>query len=195
MGDMFPEAHVDPTEDIDRRYTTRDTMHLCMRLAEVDAWDLDAAADVESHWAPRWYCAPGSGEIESLASAGVDGLKHRWSGRVWVNPPYSDLEPWLHKAWNEMVRADGPDVVAMLLPANRTEQPFWAANIEPLRDGAAERNWKRLHTEGDLRFSALAARLTTHFLPTRVRFGHPGNRDGNRVGSPPFGCVLLVWRR
>ena len=37
--------------------------------------------------------------------------------------------------------------------------------------------------------------LTTHFLPGRTRFGHPGNPEGVGVGSPPFGCVLLVWRR
>ncbi len=37
--------------------------------------------------------------------------------------------------------------------------------------------------------------LMTHFLPGRTRFGHPGNVEGVGVGSPPFGCVLLVFRR
>lgn len=26
-----------------------------------------------------------------------DGLKTEWIGRVWLNPPYSDVEPWLKK--------------------------------------------------------------------------------------------------
>lgn len=26
-----------------------------------------------------------------------DGLKENWHGKVWLNPPYSDLEPWLDK--------------------------------------------------------------------------------------------------
>lgn len=34
----------------------------------------------------------------------------------------------------------------------------------------------------------------THHLPGRVKFGHPGNREAVNVGSPKFGCVLLVWR-
>ena len=172
--DMFPEARVDPTTDLDRRYTTRETMDLCMRLAGVDAWDLDVAADEESHWAPWWF------------DVRADGLKQRWHGRVWCNPPYSDVGPWVLKAWQQ---APDCDVVAMLLPANRTEQPFWSEYVEPVRDG-------RRPPSGH-RFTLLAreAKLTTHFLPTRVKFGHPGNRDAVGVGSPPFGGVLLVWRR
>ena len=161
MNDLFPKVRVDPTADIDRRYTTRDTMALCMRLAGVDAWDLDVAADEESHWAPNWY------DVER------DGLTQPWTGRVWCNPPFSDIAPWVAKAWLER----GSNVVktiAMLLPCNRTEQPWWQKDVEPYR-------------EGNL--------LRSHFLPGRVKFGHPGNRDGIGVGSPPFGCVLLVWGR
>lgn len=195
---MFPETRVDPGLDLDRRYTTRETMDLCMRLAGVDAWDLDVAADEESHWAPRWYCGT-AGEVTAAACeqglAGFDGLNMPWDGpRVWCNPPYSDIEPWVRKAWNEVLLGEC-SVVAMLLPATRTEQPWWQEHVEQLRDGAADRNWNRMHTHGDVRFSSLSPRLTTHFLPGRVKFGHPGNRDAVGVGSPPFGCVLLVWRR
>lgn len=163
MSDMFPEMRVDPGFDQDRRYTTRETMDLCMRLAGVTEWDLDVAADDESHWAPEWY------DVQR------DGLQdeQRWFGRVWCNPPYSDIEPWVAKALREI---DDCDVIAMLLPANRTEQPWWQKMVEPLRDGRS------------------SGRLRTHFLPTRIRFGHPGNKDAVGVGSPPFGCVLLVWR-
>lgn len=161
--DMFPEAKVDPAADADRRYTTRETMALCMRLAGVDSWDLDVAADEESHWAPRWF------GIEQ------DGLKQPWHGRVWCNPPYSDIAPWVRKANFE---AHGhAEVVAMLLPCNRTEQAWWQQEVEPFRDS---------RSPGVLR---------TRFLPGRIAFGHPGNPDAKGVGSPPFGCVLLVWRK
>jgi len=161
---MFPEAKVDPGFDLDRRYTTRETMDLCMRLAGVDAFDLDVAADEESHWGRGWY------------TIAEDGLSQPWTGRVWCNPPYSDIGPWVRKAWFAWEH-EGAQVIAMLLPATRTEQPWWTSHVEPFRDDP--RRWH----------------LRTHFLPTRIKFGHPGNRDAVGVGSPPFGCVLLVWRR
>lgn len=155
--------------DLDRRYTTRETMEICMRLAGVDAWDLDVAADEESHWGRGWY------------TIDEDGLKQPWIGRVWCNPPYSDIEPWVKRAWHETSITQRASVVAMLLPCNRTEQPWWQKNIEPVRDS------------GPLDESGVV--LRTHFLPKRLKFGHPGNREAIGVGSPPFGCVLLVWRR
>jgi len=171
--DMFPEAKVDPGVDLDRRYTTRETMDLCMRLAGVDAFDLDVAADEESHWAKRWF------GVEQ------DGLSQPWTGRVWCNPPYSDIEPWVTKARAEMQYPAQVWRIAMLLPCNRTEQPWWQEHVERWRDG-------RNHMED---INGERVLLDTRFLPTRVKFGHPGNRDAVGVGSPPFGCVLLVWRR
>ncbi len=193
--DMFPETRVYPTDDLDRRYTTRETMDLCMRLARVDGWDLDVAADEESHFSPRYF------DVER------DGLRHPWTpgvppstmrdgslprgGRgqrwsIWCNPPYSAIEPWVRKAWETACAMDaGFDWrIVMLLPCNRTEQTWWQQGVEPYRDQ------HRGPSAGDE-----GVRLTTHFLPSRVKFGHPGNRDGVGVGSPPFGCVLLVWRR
>ena len=161
--DMFPEVHRPKAQELDLRYTTRDTMDLCMRLAGVREWDLDAAADAESHHAHVYF------------DVVCSGLALPWFGRVWCNPPFSDVPSWVEKAWAEW---EGPHVttIAMLLPCNRTEQPWWQELVEPNRD---------------LRGGELA----THFLPTRVKFGHPGNPKGIGVGSPPFGCVLLVWRR
>lgn len=202
-ADMFPEAKVDPTLDNDRRYTTRDTMDLCKRLAGVDGWDLDVAADEESHWAPRYYDVQRNGLAHpwtplhppsTMRDGSLPrlGRGQRWN--VWCNPPYSDIKPWVRKAWQTASeiseRFDWS--IAMLLPCNRTEQPWWHEHVEPYRD---DRRWAQLpvpaHPGGFLE----QVRFTTHFLPTRVKFGHPGNRDAVGVGSPPFGCVLLVWRR
>jgi hypothetical protein len=170
VTDLFPETRVDPGLDLDRRYTTPETMDLCRRMAGVDAFDLDVAADAESHWAPHWY---------GLEQDGL-GQRQLWWGRVWCNPPWSDVEPWVMKAWKSWTQG-APKCIAMLLPANRCEQYWWQELVERHRDG-----------RGDAR--SLRVRLTTHFLPSRVKFGHPGNPRGVGVGSPPFGCVLLVWR-
>jgi hypothetical protein len=164
--DMFPEARVDPGLDLDRRYTTPETMHLIKRLADVSAWDLDAAADAESHWAEKWF------GIEA------DGLAQDWDGHTFVNPPFSDIGPWVKKAWSEWARPGALQTVAMLLPANRTEQPWWQEHVEAWRDEPHR-----------------SREFTTHFLPTRVRYGHPGNPRGVGAGSPPFASVLLLWRR
>jgi phage N-6-adenine-methyltransferase len=105
------------------------------------------------------------------------GLMHSWAGeRVWCNPPYSDIAPWVEKAWME---CDSAELIAMLLPANRTEQPWWQSLVEPYRD-----NGNGLRVE---------------FLAGRHRFTKPGTfidmfgrpRGGNE--RPPFGCCLLVW--
>lgn len=182
--DAFPETRVDPGLDLDRRYTTPETMALCLKLSGVDAWDLDVAADQESHWADVWY------GIEH------DGLKQPWFGKVWCNPPFSRIEPWVVRAWEAMTLPAGPenhaDVVAMLLPANRTEQPWWQEWVEPKRDSSNGGRWSpwRAYGNRDHRY----ATLRTHFLPTRLRYGHPGNPKGIRVGSPPFASVLLVWK-
>lgn len=172
---MFPETVTDPTADTDRRYTTRETLDLCMRLARVEGFDLDVAADAEAHVTERYF------------DRAADGLQQRWSGRVWCNPPFSDIEPWIRKAWAEMGRWEGaPSTLAMLLPA-WTDRAWWAELVEPHRD---RRHWM----EGNGNEWARAVRLDTHFLRGRTIFGHPGNREAVGCGSPPFWCVLLVWR-
>lgn len=101
-----------------------------------------------------------------------DGLALSWDGeRVWCNPPYSDIRPWIEKAWV----SDCP-VIVMLLPANRTEQGWWQDLVEPYRD-----------SPGSI--------LRVEFVRGRLRFIAPGS---DRVGPnerPPFGCCLLIWER
>jgi hypothetical protein len=50
-----------------------------------------------------------------------DGLTQRWSGTVWMNPPYSDLLPWCAKAYD--YAKSGGTVIA-LLPA-WTDAPWF----------------------------------------------------------------------
>lgn len=148
-----------PLDDVDDRRTPPETFAECARLAGVEAFDLDVAANAENAKAPRWY------GIEA------DGLDQPWLGRVWCNPPYSNVGAWVEKAWVESRRRD-VDVIAMLLPANRTEQAWWQAEVEPHRGGPF---------------------LRVHFLAGRRRFDRPGWTAPPKGDRPPFGLCLLVW--
>lgn len=62
-----------------------------------------------------------------------DGLISSWSGRVFVNPPYSTAALWMKKAKEELA-ADNVDVVAMLLPARTDTKAWWKfARFEGVR--------------------------------------------------------------
>lgn len=128
-----------------------------------DAWHaehrftVDAAATAANTLLPRFF---------------ADGLSESWSGeRVYCNPPYSDIRPWVEKAHRETV--NGCELAVLLLPARRTEQPWWQALIEPCRDRRG-------------------GRIRTRFLPGRIRFEYPDGRS--TIGTrPTFGCVLITF--
>ena len=100
-----------------------------------------------------------------------NGLLQSWAGeRVYCNPPYSNIFPWVEKTWQERQS----ELVVMLLPANRTEQRWWQDWIEPYRD-----------KPGSV--------LTVEFLAGRLRFLKPGQTSIGTNERPPFGCVLCIW--
>lgn len=143
-----PKDHVD-----DRATTPEDFAPLHERFA----FTLDAAASAANAKLPRYFTAE------------QDGLAQDWTGeRVWCNPPYSKIAPWILKASN-----GGAELVVMLLPANRTEQGWWQDHVEPYRD-----------RPGGIR---------TEFLRGRMRFLRPGQKRIGANERPPFGCVLLIW--
>ena len=124
-------------------------------------FDLDAAA------------SPANAKCERFYTLEDNALEQPWSGRVWCNPPYSDLRAWTKKARLEYVFGQA-DLIVMLLPANRTEQLWWQENVEPFRDRA----------DSDMR---------VEFLPGRMRFERPGAVIGPKGDRPPFGCCLVIW--
>lgn len=108
-------------------------------------------------------------KCERFYSIEDNGLEQSWAGeRVWCNPPYSDIRPWVRKA----LTSDA-DLIVMLLPANRTEQGWWQDLVEPFRD-----------KPGCLR---------VEFLRGRMRFIAPGAQLIGPNERPPFGCCLLIW--
>jgi phage N-6-adenine-methyltransferase len=169
----------DTQEDKDVRETPQDL------LIELDAefsFTLDAASTHQNAVCDLHYTELGLFNGETMLSA-LDGLTGPWDGEnVWCNPPYSEIEAWVAKAWQEWDRPveDGrPGCIVMLLPANRTEQPWWAAMVEPRRDG-----------RGPLRTRFIEGRR--HFT---VNGGQPIiNKKTGKKSSPDFGLVLLVWK-
>ena len=132
-------------------------------LNERFGFTIDVAASAANTKCERFY------SIED------DGLLKPWLGeRVWCNPPYSDIRPWVEKAWAEWPYAE---LIVMLVPANRTEQKWWQELVEPKRDQLGYED------------------LRTEFLPGRLRFIAPGADGIGPNERPPFGCVLLIWQR
>jgi phage N-6-adenine-methyltransferase len=123
-------------------------------------------------------CAlPHNAKLPRYFTPELDGLEQSWAGeRVWCNPPYSNIGPWVRKAWDSapFVR-DGAKLIVMLLPANRTEQRWWQQWVEQQR------------TMAGLGFSV-------EFLPGRLRFIKHGYDRVEPNQRPPFGCCLLIWR-
>ena len=143
-------------------------------LHEEFRFTLDAAAAKHNAKCPHFCTLLGTWDTRVGVEFDLrDGLRYPWAGeRVFINPPFSVLRPWVEKAWS-----DAAEVVAMVLPNNRGEQPFWQDLIEPHRD-----------KPGSI--------LTTRNLRKRRPFLHNGAVIGNRTSkSPPFGLVLVIWDR
>lgn len=150
-----------PSKDSDELYTPA---HIFDPLHREFGFTVDVASCAEAAKVPRYY------DIQS------DGLKQSWAGeRVWLQPPYSHIAPWIVKTHRE-IRLYCPLVVA-LLPANKTEQPWWQDYVEPFRDGSLYPHFS----------------IETRFLRKRIAFGKPGNPKG--TGSGTFASVLVIWRR
>ena len=75
-------------------------------------FDLDACATAENAKCKRYFTKE------------QDGLRQRWTGRVWCNPPYGRrIRLWLEKAF-ESVQSGGAQIVVMLIPV-RTDTRWW----------------------------------------------------------------------
>ena len=80
-------------------------------------FDLDAAADTQTHRLPR-YLAPGMSCLRDLA----------WPGkRIWMNPPYGrKLELFVRRAFREWaVQSFDPDFILVVLIPFRCRAAWW----------------------------------------------------------------------
>lgn len=146
-----------PNPKVDDRATTWEVFQ---PLHERFGFTIDVAASEEN------------AKLRRFCTLEDDGLAQSWAAeRVWCNPPYSDIEPWVSKAWQEWRSNEPPELIVLLLPANRTEQGWWQRHIEPGRR---------------------AGELTVEFLPGRMRFLNPGDDEIKPNSRPPFGCCLVI---
>jgi hypothetical protein len=128
---------------------------LLLPLMQEDHYTLDVASN------PR---APAAQIIRRFITKEQNGLAFSWRReRVWCNPPFSNIAPWLEKAWSEFC------FTRMLLPA-WTDRSWWHKYIEPYRDRPG-------------------SRLSTRFLPRQL-FGNPV-MPVREKGQPDFWPVLL----
>lgn len=143
----------DGSEETDDRETPRD---LFRALDARFGFTIDVAA------------AAHNAKLERFYTDAHDGLSHSWAGeRVWCNPPYSEVGKWIAKG---LLRE--ATVAVFLLPANRTEQPWWQDLIEPNR------------RSGD---------LWVEFLRGRLKFIFPENDPRRGLnGHASFASVLVI---
>jgi len=137
-------------------------------------WDLFDVLNAEFHFTIDVASSHHNTKLHRHFTREDDGLAQSWNNeRVWCNPPYSDLRTWVKKAWDE---SDETQLIVMLLPSNRTEQPWWHELVEPFRDLPDRKNY-----------------FTTRFIRGRVKFVKPGDVKPRPDSRPPFGSVLLIW--
>lgn len=152
-ADALIEAHTAEVADDDDRRTPPALWDWIQ--ARWGQHTVDVAANAENALLPRFY------------DRKRDGLRQCWDGEnVFANIPFSCIRPWLEKAWDSDALG-----VTMILPANRTDQPWWADLVEPYRDRPG-------------------SRLTTTFPRGRPRFLSGSMKNAS---SPKFGVVLLRW--
>lgn len=111
----------------------------------VDAVDVDAD-DTDGWCTPDWLIELAreffGGVIDldpcsnALATVGAstsytirdDGLARPWSGRVWVNPPYSAPDPWMRRCVELLELGAGE---ALALPKGDWSPAWWRAHVLP----------------------------------------------------------------
>lgn len=85
--------------------------HIYDALNDEFGFDLDVSATDYNHKCPAYFTKE------------QDGLKQRWGGHtVWCNPPYSEINRWVQKAYEES-RNENTTIV-MLIPS-RTDTKYF----------------------------------------------------------------------
>lgn len=59
---------------------------------------------------------------------GMDGLSLPWKKTIWCNPPHSQTESWVRKAFVEWNKHN--TTIMMILPTNTMSSNFWHEYIE-----------------------------------------------------------------
>lgn len=130
-------------------------------LAALGPFDLDPCAPID----PPWDTAAKHYTIED------DGLRQEWSGRVWLNPPYSTAARWLARL------ADHGAGTALIFA--RTETRLWFDHVWPHASGL-------LFLRGRLHFHYRDGRRATANSGAPSVLVAYGDRDAAALASDPW---------
>lgn len=126
-------------------------------LRDLGPFDLDPCAHPEQFYRTA----------KRMVSPPFDGLAFEWTGMVWLNPPFSQMRPWLSKL------AQSKHAQGIALAAARTEVVKWF--------------WPCIWESAD----------AILFLRGRLHFRRPdGSRrrpDGKKWGNAGHGSVLAAY--
>jgi hypothetical protein len=165
--------------DNDTRITLKRELDECRRLACVSRFTLDAFASERFHVAPKFF------------TIHDNSYAQQWSGDCFVNHPWSLTYLSVAKCWEQALHCN---TITMLAPS-KTDQIWWFDFVEPYRDGRAQKFGRDCIVDGQGVVPPSCVRLETHFLEGRRKFGTPEDPKAVNQGSPPFWCVVLIWRR
>lgn len=121
-------------------------------LKNLGHFDLDAAASKENAICTKYF------------DEETNGLIQRWHGRVWVNPPYSEIGKWVDKAIDECQVKRNCREVVFLVPSRTCTK------------------WFR---------KAFEAATSVQFVHGRLEF-HGPNMNQEKRANAPFPSVLIV---
>lgn len=157
--------------------------------SESDEWETPQAffdeVDKEFGFTLDVCAQPGNKKCDAYFSPEVDGLSQLWTETCWMNPPYSQLCPWLKKAC-ESARENGATVVA-LVPARTDTAAFhdYVLPYSPYKN-IVQRPIKSLEemvtAQGQYKVSA-----ELRFIRGRLKFS--GHKN-----SAPFPSMLVIFR-
>jgi phage N-6-adenine-methyltransferase len=81
----------------------------------------------EFHFETDLAASPGNARAPKFFTKEQDGLKQKWDGVCWLNPPFGDksskMVDWIKKAWQDTQDNDNLTVV-MLIPARTNTKWF-----------------------------------------------------------------------
>lgn len=152
----------DGADDKNERFTPRELME---QLHKRFRFTVDAAGCPD---------APASQIIGRHYSAETNGFLQDFKReRTFSNVPWDFLGDWVAFTHEQVER--GCKLWVHLMPANRTEQPWWHDYIEPYRPDRGGSGVRVEHLRG------------------RVSYGSPGDPEGQDSNQPNMPSCLVIW--
>lgn len=137
-------------------------------------FDLDPCSPVKGSNAPVW-----ANQHFTLED---DGLKQNWNGRVFLNPPYNKIAPWVEKAADAVWCQGIP--MAPTEASSKREQPFCETIIALIPARTHTRWWEQYVRD----------HARVFFISGKVKFrtGEAGHYQEAKTGFPE-GLAIVIW--